>query len=123
MNKKNISVILSSLLSGTDNVSRTMDGPNMFFVSSYQFNIDKLSSVEVEFLKKVLTGTVKDSIFYHWVADVNESPILFMTESDARDTVRAQMKHIEKRFLFSVFQETGIIYEKPKTTNVKFFKK
>lgn len=117
--KENIENIVKALLSGETCCEEVSEG----FIIAYRFNVSPLSQDEINLLNSCMTGEKKEDVFYHWMADVEEKTIVFSEKDFAYETLKQQLPHLEKRLVFSAFQETGILYEREKTGTVQFFKK
>lgn len=92
------------------------------WVSAIKFPINDKSELK-DIFPKFITGSLDGELFYHWMADNNEDPIVFENKDDSIQTVRNQAKHLEKRVIFSIFDLTGILYKKPKGNALQFHRK
>lgn len=116
MNIKSIELLLASISQGVLHVKSTDDG----WMSGIKFPYATLDDRTQKNLVTYFTGELEGDFFIHWIADNNEDAIVFEDQEDAVNTTRLQIPHIEKRIIFSIYQKTGVVYQKPKGNVVSF---
>lgn len=83
------------------------------YIVSIVIPTEGLSDLDIAILANHLPGEREDAIIRNRIRDNLDENIIFEDASDAYRTAEHQAKSMDKKLLFSIYRETGIVFSLP----------